>query len=306
MEQTHANRLPYETRTPDLTVRLRDGRRLGWAEYGDPDGHPVLYFHGWPGSRVEAKLFTTLAGPLGCRVIAVDRPGIGLSDFQHHRSLLDWPDDIRQLADHLGFERFSVFGLSGGGPYAAACAYRIPERVSSAALVSAMGPVDDPDNLRDMGWWNVFLLQAARRATRLSHLLFVVTADWVRRFPGMALRVGRAMMPKPDGLVLSRPEFKMVFAESIREVLRSGSRGPVWDGLLYARPWGFRLEDIRIPVHLWHGEKDLSVPAAMGRSIARAIPDCRARFVPNEGHVSLIDRYVADILRAMQGGLPQS
>jgi pimeloyl-ACP methyl ester carboxylesterase len=117
-----------EERT-NRTIRLRDGRRLGYAEWGDPDGRPLFYFHGWPGARVEGRLGDEAARAQGVRMIALDRPGMGLSDYQPRRTLVDWPDDVIQLAAAMGLDRFAVLGISGGGPYAAACAWKLSDRL---------------------------------------------------------------------------------------------------------------------------------------------------------------------------------
>ena len=116
-----------ESNKEDQVLQLKDGRKLGYAEYGDLSGKPMFHFHGHPGSRLEGKLFGEKPKEHGVHVISVDRPGIGLSDFLPKRTLLDWPDDIIELADHLGLSKFVVEGMSGGGPYAVACAYKIPE-----------------------------------------------------------------------------------------------------------------------------------------------------------------------------------
>src|SRR4051794_20731127 len=121
-------------------LRLSDGRRLAYCEYGSPAGKPVLYFHGWPGSRLEAKLADPVAKKFNAKIIAIDRPGFGMSDFKPNRTLLDWPLDVCELADALGLDRFAVVGVSGGGPYALACARRIPERLTSVAVICGVGP----------------------------------------------------------------------------------------------------------------------------------------------------------------------
>src|SRR3954465_14232198 len=126
----------------DRTIRLRDGRRLGYAEWGGLGGPPVLYFHGWPGSRLEGRLADEAARGEGVRLIALDRPGMGLSDYQPRRRLVDWPDDVLQLATALGLERFAVLGISGGGPYAAVCAWKLPEQLTRAEIVSSLAPLD--------------------------------------------------------------------------------------------------------------------------------------------------------------------
>jgi pimeloyl-ACP methyl ester carboxylesterase len=135
------------------TIQLRDGRALGYVEYGDPTGPGLLYFHGHPGSRLEAKFLAPAATQADVRLIGIDRPGMGLSTYQPRRRLLDWVEDVEQLADHRAIDRFSVVGFSGGGPYAAACAYRIPHRLNACGLVASVGHV----GRRSRSWPGGFL-----------------------------------------------------------------------------------------------------------------------------------------------------
>ena len=127
-------------------VTLQDGRMLGYAEYGAPEGMPAFYFHGFPGSRLDYQLVDTgeAAAEANARIVAPDRPGYGLSDFRRGRKILDWPNDVTELADALGIDRFAVLGISGGGPYAAACVLTIPRRLTVTAIVCGMGPSDAP------------------------------------------------------------------------------------------------------------------------------------------------------------------
>jgi pimeloyl-ACP methyl ester carboxylesterase len=123
-------------------LSLSDGRKLGFAEFGEMQGKPVFYFHGFPGSRLEARLAEKISRDSHIRFIGIDRPGFGVSGFKPKRTLLDWPDDVIELADALGIDRFSTLGVSGGGPFAAACAHQIPDRLISVGIVCGMGPVD--------------------------------------------------------------------------------------------------------------------------------------------------------------------
>lgn len=150
---------------------LRDGRRLGYTEYGRSDGEPILYFHGHPGSRLEASLAHEAAAAFGFRVIALDRPGYGLSDFQHGRAITDWPADVAQAADALGIDSFSVAGASGGGPYALACAWRLPGRVVRAAVISGVGPFRVPGSTAGMRWQNQAGFRLCARWPALARIL---------------------------------------------------------------------------------------------------------------------------------------
>jgi pimeloyl-ACP methyl ester carboxylesterase len=277
-------RLAHRT---DLAIRLRDGRGLGYAEWGDRDGSPLLYFHGWPGSRLEGRLGDEAARANGVRLIAVDRPGMGLSDYQAGRTILDWPDDVAELATALGLERFAVLGISGGGPYAAVCAWKLSGQLTRAGIVSGLAPLDVPGMVAGMGRQNRFAFQLVGRHAVLRRALFAVTTVSVRRRPAGVLERGVAPV---DSKYLDRPQVKEVLAESLSEAFRSGGRGSAWEMGLYARPWGFRLDEIGTPVHLWHGEQDANAPVAMGRHMASVIPDCQATFYPGEGHLHFVDR----------------
>ena len=277
------------------TATLKDGRRLGYAEYGAPRGRPVFYFHGFPSSRIDWPLFDTdaIAARLGIRIIAADRPGTGLSDFKRGRTILDWPDDVVELADILRIDRFAVLGVSGGGPYAAACAFKIPQRLTTAAIVCGMGPHDAP------GAADGTAMLLPGKSTLMRKLLLMLMAMGFRRSPDRFLSKMKDSMPEPDKLLLAQPEFVETFIYSVREAFRSGTRGASWDAVLYKRPWGFRLGDISARVLLWHGELDGQVPVSVGRHVASTIPNCRATFLPDEGHLSLPNSHIGEILGAL-------
>jgi len=282
----------------DNTLRLRDGRLLGYAEYGDPEGKPAFFFHGMPGSRLEAQFGDAAAKKLGLRVIAIDRPGYGLSDFKPRRTFADWPDDVVELADALKVDRFAVAGVSGGGPYVAVCALRIPERLTAAGIISGVGPFDVPGATEGMSRRNRLIFGMARRLPWLVNLPYWLMAQGARRFPDRFISLMMRSLPEPDKAVLARPEIRALFMEDAAEAFRAGGRGAAWDSVLYARPWGFRLEDITMEVHLWQGEEDVNVPPSMGRYQAEAIPNCRPTFYPGEGHLLIVDR-MEEILAAL-------
>lgn len=282
---------------PDNVTRLADGRLLGYSDFGDPSGTPIMLFHGFPGSRLEAVLGHDAATRAGVRLICPDRPGMGLSAFLPRRSILDWPRDVADLADALGLPRFGVGGVSGGGPYAAVCALRLADRLTGAAIISGVAPFDAPDATQGMNGMNRVMFTLARRApvlARLPMLLFQIAA----RSPQRAIDRMIGSLPETDRAIMRRPAVRAAFADDLAEAFRAGGRGPAWELVLYSRPWGFRLEDIGMEVHLWQGEADTNVPPSMGRYQAGAIPNCRATFFPGEGHLLLVDR-MDEILGAM-------
>lgn len=269
---------------------LQDGRRLGLAEYGDPLGVPCFYLHFIPGSRLDpAVLFAQRPAALaGVRLIAVDRPGFGLSDRQPRRGFADFASDVLAVADRLGLDRFAVLGLSAGGGYALACASLIPARVSAALVVSGMPSVSRPGERRTMTMGNRVLYRLAGQAPWLvqlvAALLFRLTIRALRRPGRPAAREDMGLPFPPD--VLADPAMRpLIIADLTEAVIRPGTRGLVDELALYARPQCFRLDQITIPVYLWHGDRDVSAPTALARAAAAAIPACHAVFVPG-GHTA--------------------
>jgi pimeloyl-ACP methyl ester carboxylesterase len=280
--------LPISDQAIRKAITLRDRRRLGFAEFGDQRGQPLFYFHGFPGSRMEARLADRISRDLHVRFIAIDRPGYGLSSFKVGRTLLDWSDDVCELADTLEIGRFSILGVSGGGPYAAACARKIPERLRSAGIVCGMGPVDVQELICKMPWIGRQGLRLANRLPQVLSILYPFSAIFFKHFPERMLALVSGRVAQPDKIALKNTELTQVLSASFREAFHRSLMWPAADVILYSRPWGFRLEDIKIPVYLWHGENDLVVPSAMGHYLSETIPDCRATFYAEEGHFSIV------------------
>jgi pimeloyl-ACP methyl ester carboxylesterase len=274
-------------------LRLRDGRRLAYREYGAPDGAPVLFFHGWPGSRLDFAPNDAAAGDAGARVIAVDRPGIGGSDQRPGRKVLDWPEDVAQLADALEIEQFSVLGFSLGGPYARACAYALAQRVTRAGLISCLGPVDHRGSRRRMPAPTRHGLAAARIAPLLARPMVWFTARQARG--GRMIDQLFKSMSAPDAEVLRRQDVRDGLSRSLAESFRQGTAAATWDGVAVARGEGFPLEDVRAQVVIWHGERDRNDPVAMARVQERRLPRVRAVYYPGEGHLIFFSR-IAEIL----------
>jgi pimeloyl-ACP methyl ester carboxylesterase len=280
---------------------LPGGRLLGYDEYGAPDGDPIFYFHGSPSTRLEWRLFggEALANKLNVRVIVPDRPGLGRSEFQPGRQIGDWPDDVLALADQLELARFAILGYSGGGPYAAACALKIPERLTRVGIVSGTAPFDEPGLTAGINPTNLRFMQLARTKPWLSRLTLRLMGLMARFTPRQFIEGAIATLPIPDEAVLARPDFRQGFMAMIREALLAGPRGAQWDTALMVSPWDFRPQDIQLAVYLWHGEKDGNAPLAMGRFMADAIPNSQVHFYPDEGHLSLISKYIEEILNVL-------
>lgn len=290
--------MEFDDAFEDGTLLLGNGRKLGYAQYGRLDGEPLFYFHGHPGSRLEARFAHQAAAGAGLRVIALDRPGYGLSDFMPGRLITDWPADVAAAADLLQIGRFSVAGASGGGPYALACAWGLPDRVSQAAVISGVGPYQVPGITRGMRWQNRAGFQFGSRWPALARALMRSMHRNVASRPERTIEaIARAMSPA-DALIVRRPGVRDVLIADITEAFRQGSQGAALDVVLLGRPWGFTLGEIQAEVHLWQGGDDTLVPEAMGRYQAAQIPRCHFTLLPGEGHLLVIDR-MADLVAAL-------
>ncbi|KYK57205.1 hypothetical protein DCS_04212 [Drechmeria coniospora] len=272
------------------TFRLPDGRLLGFAEYGCPDGKPLLYFHGYPSSRFEAKPVDDLARKMGVRFISLERPGFGLSSPQPHRRLLDWPVDVERFAKDKGLDRFAVMGLSGGGPYALACAYALPRGMLTAVGLFASGPQ-----------WKA----GAHRMTLTRRLTKHMANSWpatlrvtvdamIRTMRWIAARdVARRRLDRWFARLLAKGQEKPGTDEAKAKLLRSareerermvkivleepfaqGADAAVEEArLLSDLDWGFALEDVDFdPIRIWHGSVDVNAPIEMMRWMQRKLP----------------------------------
>jgi pimeloyl-ACP methyl ester carboxylesterase len=268
-------------------VWLRQGRTIGFAEYGQACGAPVLWFHGTPGGRHQVPPAACAAAcARGIRLIGVERPGIGASTAYRHASLLGWADDVEELANRLAIERFALIGLSGGGPYVLACAYRLPQRVVAGAVLGGIAPACGDEApaggliARVMPFAPV--LEVARQP--LGALLWGL----VRALGPLSSQVFDRfieLMPDGDQRMFRRPEVKAMFIDDLTRASRTQMLAPVDDILQFTRPWGFSLRDIRVPIRFWHGDADNIVPLAHAEHMAALVPDAALRVRPGEGHI---------------------
>ncbi|MFL5346064.1 MAG: alpha/beta fold hydrolase [Hyalangium sp.] len=277
------------------SIRLKDGRRLAFAESGDPSGVPVVFLHGNPGSRYMRHPDDSLTYRLGVRLITPDRPGYGLSDYQPNRTLVDSASDLEQLANMLGLGCFALLGVSAGGPYVAACAWRLGERITRAAIVSGAAPFDRPGAMQGVNrdYRNAYTLAAWPEW--LLHPVMALHDRSVRGNPRRALAGLMAHCSADDRATLSDPAIAAQVQGWRLEATRQGVSGMRREAHILVSPWGFRLEEIRPEVHLWYWEGDTIVPPQMGRYLAARIPRTVPHFLPGGGHFSLYT-YWKDIL----------
>eukprot|EP00937_MAST-01D_sp_MAST-1D-sp2_P000680 g680.t1 len=273
---------------PCTRCLLRDGRHLAFREYGDTThGFAVLFFHGNLNSRLFTPAWAATQAQTeaaGARLIAVDRPGYGQSDFLSDRTYRSWPADVSQLADHLGLRRYAVLGFSSGGPNAMAVAARAAgdARLAACGLISPDGP------------YKVIGGDEAIRA--IYGTTDTAPAAMARRTAANEAR----MRAQYQGM--RKPDRRRAALQDLDEAVRQGiDKGPAQDGCLEAGDWGFALGDIdarRVPVLLWHGEEDDDVPVSVGRYVAEHIQGCEATFIPGESH-TLLRRHWQNILEQL-------
>lgn len=281
-------------------AELPTGRRLAYVEYGDPAGMPVVYCHGYPSSRREALLLHEAAVWARARIIAPDRPGYGDSDALPERSIADWPQDVSALADHLGLRRFALLGVSGGGPYALACAWRIPERLSGIALICPLGPIYLEPLLNGMNWAARVNLSMARHAPLLSQFIFgQFTMGLLAFWPESVEHLRTVDAPESDRIELEDPYTRRILNQSVKDAIRGVARGALQDLTLYTQDWGIPFADIQSPIQIWHGLDDGTVPVSHSRWYALHLPNTETRLLPEEGHFSLPLRHSGEILSAL-------
>ena len=280
------------------SITLPDGRILAYAEYGDLSGMPVFFFHGIPGSRIFHPP-DEITKKVGVRLICTDRPGSGLSTYQPKRRILDWPQDIAELADSLGLEKFHIAGHSGGGPYTLACAYALPGRVLGAAVLSGAGPADAGEAMEKLTPLNRLAFSIGQYAPwPLWRLLVWYLYRMGHKNPAYLFERGAKDRAESDTEVLKGPGVLELNYASQSEALRQGTRGFALEARLVVCPWGIPLEEIRVPVHVWHGTEDVDTPVAMGKAVAARIPNCQLTICPGEAHMLLYPHW-EEILKSL-------
>ena len=286
-------------------LELSSGLRLAWNEYGAPDGEPIFFCHGWPGSRRQAVRLDAAAKEFGFRLLSLDRPGIAQSSRPARRTLGDWPAVLEEVAELLGAGRFRIIGISGGGPYALISAWAFPDRVLGAAIVCGAPPIAELDDrallapaYRKLIDWHGSRPAAVRWLFRLMRPF--VRVPMPRSFRPFVLNI----LGDADADALSDPAIFEVCYDTFREAWAGSADGVFDDAQIYVQPWGFKPEDITSPVHLWHGRDDRNFRWQLAESLAARIPGARLSIIENEGHYSLPFRQARRILGEFRASSP--
>jgi pimeloyl-ACP methyl ester carboxylesterase len=291
-------------------IRLPDGRQIGFAEYGIPTGDPVLWFHGTPGARRQIpQLAREIAEQRNVRLIAFERPGIGDSEPHAYGSVRDWAIDVRHLVDRLGIDRFGLIGLSGGGPYALACAHEMPDRVVTACVLGGVAPShgDDAPPGGVVGRFRNFggFVDVMRVPLGVGASVFVYG---IRPFKNQMFDLYMWISPEGDKRVFRRPEMREMLLDDLISASRRGVRSLVYDVRLFLRPWGFSVRDIRVPVRFWHGDADSIVPLLHAEHLAALVPDSELRVRAGESHLGTLDaaHEVIDMILELWHRVPEN
>jgi pimeloyl-ACP methyl ester carboxylesterase len=278
-------------------VTTADGRRLQVLERGVSDGRPVLVHDGTPSSRLLYEPSVRLAERQGIRMISYDRPGYGGSDRAPGRSIASCVADVRAITDAFGIERLAVWGISGGGPHAMACAALLPDLVPAVAVLASIAPwgADGLDYFAGMGQENIEDIQLVlkdRRAARAK--CEQERAESLAATPETIYKTFETLLSPVDRQALT-PELTEYLYEATQLGLAPGADGWWDDNVALIEPWGFELEQVRTPVLLLHGRQDRFVPFAHGQWLTRHVPGVEPRLLDGDGHLTLIERHLEGV-----------
>jgi pimeloyl-ACP methyl ester carboxylesterase len=283
------------------TARLPDGRKMSFAEYGDPRGRPVVWLHGTPGGcRQIPEEGRVAAEEIGIRLIALDRPGVGRSTPHLYDSVLDFVADLDYVVDVLGIGDFAMIGLSGGGPYLLAAAQALAPRVKAAAVLGGVAPSVGDDAVE--GGLVALTARFQSLLTRFRVPLAVALGSIVtvlRPVGTPALMTYALLQPEGDRRLLGRPEFRAMFLDDILRGSRHGLRAPVYDIVLFGREWGFSVRDVKVPIRWWHGDADHIVPFRHGQHMVAALPEAELFPLTGESHLgslAVAERILEDLV----------
>jgi pimeloyl-ACP methyl ester carboxylesterase len=281
----------------DQLLRLKDGRALSVRHYGDENGLPVAFFHGWPGTRYEACFGDGPASEAGVHLIGFDRPGFGRSDYKRKHTFGSWPDDVAEAMTLLGADRFAVVGVSGGGPFALACAARIPKRLFGVGVVSGGVPHDAP-GIPEAFRKNLVIFKIGRYAPFLVRGLLWMMRRKLQKNPDDLREYLLPRVGASDKAILERDDVADALRADQLEAYAGGTKGPTHEALLLVKPWDFKPEDIPVEVHVWQGDADIQVSIESVRWLLTKIRNGVPHFIDGGGHYFIVDAF-PEILAAV-------
>lgn len=277
------NRLAKSNLT-NCNLTLSDGRTLGFAEFGDPKGKPVVGLHPITGSRFQCHPALSILEQLGIRFIVPDRPGFGLSSPQKHRQYADWPKDLAELLDHLNIDNVSMLSYCGGTPYALSSAVLLKQRVKQLLLVSPVTPYDKIDLLFGLRTPNRILINIASRLPKSLFQIGRIIANSLLINPDKYFDEIVHQLCDSDAAALNEPEFLENFYLALSESLKQGPTEFIYEQELLVKDWKIEAENIQCDTIIWHGKEDKHVPYKFSERFASTIPSAQFRLMPEHGH----------------------
>ncbi len=288
----------------DFVLKLDDGAEIGFATYGDSNGKPLLFYHGWPGSRLQGEMAHAAALAQGWCLIAPDRPGIGLTRCPDPFTLHDWPRRIGQLMDALGWEKCHLLAISGGTPTALASACLMPERFHAVGICCGAACLHEASSVNGLFPLFRMLLKLDQTIPLISPGVLRLMQAYLKIIPGGAgLQPQRLLLRGADRKLFADGKTRRLIADSLRAAYAQGPHGILADGRAIAAPWLFdwRKAPAQVPFAFWHGDDDGTIPLALAQWSVREM-GCsdRLRILPGEGHFSLPIGRAAEILEELE------
>lgn len=285
-------------------IELRDGASLGYARYGDPRGRPLLFFHGWPGSRLQGVLAHEAAQKLGWCLVAPDRPGIGLTQCPEPYTLTSWASRVAELMDHLGWETCYLLAISGGAPSALACANAFPHRLRGLGIVCGAVSLSEAPSLEGLFPLFRLILSMDQNLPGLSPWVLRAMSAYLQVVPpSIALAPQQFLMRGADRRIFASERHRRLLARALRETYRQGPEGVLHDGRTIAKPWNFdwRTAVNTVPVRFWHGDADGTIPLSLARwAVAEMGCNDALQVFAGEGHFSLPVNRSEELLRELR------
>ena len=268
-------------------VTIHDGRRVGYAEFGEPRGRAVVWLHGTPGARrqipEQARVFAHLHD---VRLVGLDRPGIGLSTPYVYPQIRAFASDLASVADALGIDDLGVVGLSGGGPFALAAGAVLGDRVRAVAVLGGVAPTQGPDAI-DGGLvaLGVRLSTVLRWGRVPLGVTLAAVLRTVKPLASPAVDLYARLSPEGDRRLLGRPEVKAMFIDDLFRGHPRQFESPIADVIAFTRDWGFPISDVTVPVVWWHGDADHIIPFTHGQHMVDRLPHAELRVMAGESHL---------------------
>lgn len=286
----------HERFGPHCFFTLKDGRKLSYSEFGDPNGVPIISCHGGLVCRLDIEHASECAKKMCVRIISIDRPGIGFSDFQPNREQLDWPNDVKELCDYLKIQHFSVLGWSLGGQYAVTCGYLLPDRVKKVGVIAGAIPIDSPQILSELNGMDRFFIKLSYKYPWLAKSIFKIGARLGYSGSKILLYFMRKRFSHHvSGITDWKLEhYATMFSEGVRN-----ADGVIQEYIIFGKPWGFDPQDVKVSITWWYGEKDALVSPKWLPLIKQQFPQAKLVVYPNEGHF-LATRHYQEILSELK------